>query len=71
MNTSYYDDVVEERGCIEVCGYPLCSNTVKRTNQKYHISTKQNKVFDITERKVKATYICNNAVLINNERRIF
>jgi len=51
LNGSYYDDVVEERSCIEVCGYPLCNNKVKKSNQKYHISTKQNKVFDITERK--------------------
>ena len=53
LNGSYYDDVVEERSCIEVCGYPLCNNKVKKSNQKYHISTKQNKVFDITERKVQ------------------
>jgi len=63
LNGSYYDDVVEERNCIVVCGYPLCNNQLKKSNQKYHISLKQNKVFDITERKK----FCSNECFKSSE----
>ena len=54
MNDSLYDDVVDERSCAKLCGYPLCSNppSEKLSGQKFHISTKLNKVFDVTDRKV-------------------
>jgi len=58
LNASYYNDVVEERGCIDICGYPLCQKEVKKKSQKYHISTRHNKVFDITERKKFCSNTC-------------
>ncbi|KAG1679198.1 putative RNA polymerase II subunit B1 CTD phosphatase RPAP2 [Nymphon striatum] len=52
INASYYDDVAVERSLQKMCGYPICSSTLKQMpKQKYHISTKANKVYDITERK--------------------
>ncbi|CAH0394280.1 unnamed protein product [Bemisia tabaci] len=47
-----YQDVTEERAITELCGYPLCCNILKNVPSKiYHISTRQNKVYDITDRK--------------------
>ena len=54
LNENYYNDVVEERSCIQVCGYPLCQKEVdSKSTKKYHISTRTNKVYDISQRKVK------------------
>ncbi|GAB6027276.1 RNA polymerase II associated protein 2 [Chamberlinius hualienensis] len=48
---------MEERGILRNCGYPLCDKKLEKlTTQKYHISTKCNKVFDLSERK----YFCSN-----------
>ncbi|KAA0719021.1 putative RNA polymerase II subunit B1 CTD phosphatase rpap2 [Triplophysa tibetana] len=52
-----YKDAVEERSIAKLCGYPLCSNKLKNVpTQQFTISTKTNRVFDITERK----YFCSN-----------
>nr|CAD7408184.1 unnamed protein product [Timema cristinae] len=52
INKSHFEDVVEERAIISLCGYPLCGHRLKSTVAKqYHISTKLNKVYNITERK--------------------
>ncbi|GAB1606985.1 hypothetical protein Ahia01_000981200 [Argonauta hians] len=52
MMPSHYQDICEERAITKVCGYPVCDNPLPRTQgQRYHISTKTNKVYDITERK--------------------
>lgn len=49
-----YQDVTEERAITELCGYPLCCNILTNVPSKiYHISTRQNKVYDITDRKVR------------------
>ena len=53
INESYYNDIIDERNCIKICGYCLCSKELNNVpKQQYHISAKHNKVFDITERKV-------------------
>ncbi|KAL7984920.1 hypothetical protein Chor_003490 [Crotalus horridus] len=69
ITPSHYQDVVEERFIVKLCGYPLCQNKLQNVRvyalggcsccffiqnvpkQKYKISTKTNKVYDITERK--------------------
>ncbi|XP_023222155.1 putative RNA polymerase II subunit B1 CTD phosphatase RPAP2 homolog isoform X1 [Centruroides sculpturatus] len=51
-----YEDIIVERFISKLCGYPLCLNSVSNVpRQKYAISTKTNKVYDITERK----YFCS------------
>ncbi|KAL7850919.1 hypothetical protein AOLI_G00212750 [Acnodon oligacanthus] len=57
-----YKDAVEERSIVKICGYPVCPN--KLTNvpaQQYKISTKTNKVYDITERKCFCSNFCYKA----------
>ncbi|KAF4076321.1 hypothetical protein AMELA_G00212930 [Ameiurus melas] len=57
-----YRDAVEERFITKTCGYPVCSN--KLTNvptQQYKISTKTNKVYDISERKCFCSNFCYKA----------
>lgn len=52
INQSHYDDIVEERAIVKLCGYPLCDDSLKTIpKQQFIISTAQNKVYDITERK--------------------
>ena len=65
MNDSLYDDVVDERSCAKLCGYPLCSNppSEKLSGQKFHISTKLNKVFDVTDRKVGTLLLLKDQIL--------
>ena len=54
MLPDHYNDVVDERSCERLCGFPLCDNAVidKAPAKKFTINTRQNKVFDISERKV-------------------
>jgi len=53
ISQSDYQDVVEERAIIKLCGYPVCQNDLgPMPNKRFHISTATNKVYDITERKV-------------------
>uniref|UniRef100_G3PSV6 RNA polymerase II subunit B1 CTD phosphatase RPAP2 homolog n=1 Tax=Gasterosteus aculeatus TaxID=69293 RepID=G3PSV6_GASAC len=57
-----YKDTIEERSIAKLCGYPLCSNKLgKIPTQKYNISTKTNKVYDITERKCFCSNFCYKA----------
>ncbi|EPY76437.1 hypothetical protein CB1_001428034 [Camelus ferus] len=52
ITPAHYSDVVAERSIIKLCGYPLCRKKLENVpKQKYKISTKTNKVYDITERK--------------------
>ncbi|XP_073499291.1 putative RNA polymerase II subunit B1 CTD phosphatase RPAP2 isoform X2 [Phyllobates terribilis] len=62
ISPSYYKDVVEERSIIKICGYPVCSNKLENVpKQRYKISTKTNKVYDITERKCFCSNFCYRA----------
>ncbi|KAK9500935.1 hypothetical protein O3M35_002097 [Rhynocoris fuscipes] len=62
INQSHYQDAVEERAIIKSCGYPLCDSLLEEIPKKqYHISTKQNKVFDITDRKNYCSNFCYKA----------
>ncbi|KAK2107018.1 RNA polymerase II associated protein 2 [Saguinus oedipus] len=52
ITPAHYSDVVDERSIVKLCGYPLCQKKLGTVpKQKYKISTKTNKVYDITERK--------------------
>lgn len=52
INQCHFEDVTVERSLSRLCGYPLCNKTIENVlKQQYHISTRYNKVFDITERK--------------------
>uniref|UniRef100_A0A8C8VKS5 RNA polymerase II subunit B1 CTD phosphatase RPAP2 homolog n=1 Tax=Pelusios castaneus TaxID=367368 RepID=A0A8C8VKS5_9SAUR len=62
ITPSHYKDAVEERFIIKLCGYPLCRNRLENVpKQKYRVSTKTNKVYDITERKVFCSNFCYRA----------
>ncbi|XP_017759655.1 PREDICTED: putative RNA polymerase II subunit B1 CTD phosphatase Rpap2 [Eufriesea mexicana] len=62
INRSHMEDVIEERAIIKLCGYVLCNNALTTTiNQRYHISTKKNKVYDITRRKNFCSSCCYGA----------
>ncbi|KAG7265794.1 hypothetical protein CRUP_000765, partial [Coryphaenoides rupestris] len=57
-----YKDVIEERSIAKLCGYPICENKLgKVTTQQFKISTKTNKVYDITERKCFCSNFCYKA----------
>lgn len=57
-----YKDTVEERFIAKLCGYPVCSNKLgKIPTQQYKISTKTNRVYDITERKCFCSNFCYKA----------
>ncbi|EDO44306.1 predicted protein [Nematostella vectensis] len=48
----HYSDVVTERFIIKICGYPLCPKSLTNIpKQTFKISTRTNRVYDITERK--------------------
>ncbi|XP_044157344.1 putative RNA polymerase II subunit B1 CTD phosphatase RPAP2 [Bufo gargarizans] len=62
ISPSHYKDIVEERSIIKICGYPICKNTLENVpKQKYKISTRTNKVYDITERKCFCSNFCYRA----------
>ncbi|KAL0292240.1 UNVERIFIED_CONTAM: putative RNA polymerase II subunit B1 CTD phosphatase RPAP2 [Sesamum calycinum] len=62
---SDYQDVVTERTIVNMCGYPLCSNSLpseRPRKGRYRISLKEHKVYDLQE-----TYMyCSSSCLINS-----
>ncbi|XP_031619233.1 putative RNA polymerase II subunit B1 CTD phosphatase RPAP2 homolog [Contarinia nasturtii] len=69
INQSHYDDIVEERSISKLCGYPLCDNILKEIpKQQYIISSAQNKVFDITERKKFCSNKCYKSSIYLKEQ---
>ncbi|CAE1143113.1 RPAP2 [Acanthosepion pharaonis] len=49
---AHYKDITEERAITKLCGFPVCKNPLGNVKkQKYQISTKTNRVYDITETK--------------------
>ncbi|KAM8930581.1 putative RNA polymerase II subunit B1 CTD phosphatase RPAP2 [Pelodytes ibericus] len=62
ISPAHYKDIVEERSIIKSCGYPICRKKLENVpKQKYRISTKTNKVYDITERKCFCSNFCFRA----------
>lgn len=57
-----YQDAVEERAILLLCGYPLCNKKITQMpKQKYHICMKTKKVYDITHRKQYCSNACYRA----------
>ncbi|XP_050357208.1 putative RNA polymerase II subunit B1 CTD phosphatase RPAP2 [Nymphalis io] len=66
INQSHFDDVIEERSILHLCGYPLCQRTLSEKDipkQKYRILVKTNKVYDITARKSFCSNICYKSAM--------
>ncbi|KAI8429437.1 hypothetical protein MSG28_000077 [Choristoneura fumiferana] len=66
INQSHFDDIIEERSIIHLCGYPLCDKPISERDipkQKYRISVKTNKVYDITGRKNFCSNRCYNSAM--------
>ncbi|KAM9688102.1 putative RNA polymerase II subunit B1 CTD phosphatase RPAP2 isoform 2-T3 [Trichechus inunguis] len=62
ITSAHYNDVVDERTISKLCGYPICQKKLGIVpKQKYRISTKTNKVYDITERKSFCSNFCYKA----------
>ncbi|XP_053601929.1 putative RNA polymerase II subunit B1 CTD phosphatase RPAP2 [Plodia interpunctella] len=64
INQSHFEDIIEERAIIHLCGYPICQNSLSVKDipkQKYRISMKTNKVYDITARKSFCSNSCYKA----------
>ncbi|CAK9803479.1 Putative RNA polymerase II subunit B1 CTD phosphatase RPAP2 [Anthophora plagiata] len=62
INKSHMEDVIEERAIVKLCGYVLCNNAlITIIGQRYHISTKKNKVYDVTRRKNFCSSRCYGA----------
>lgn len=69
INQSHYDDIVEERAIIKLCGYPLCSEKLGNMPKKqYQISIVHNKVYDITERKKFCSNNCYKSSIFLKEQ---
>ncbi|XP_048005790.1 putative RNA polymerase II subunit B1 CTD phosphatase RPAP2 [Leguminivora glycinivorella] len=66
INQSHFEDIIEERSILHVCGYPLCDKPISEKDipkQKYRISVKTNKVYDITGRKSFCSNHCYNSAM--------
>ncbi|XP_063633433.1 putative RNA polymerase II subunit B1 CTD phosphatase RPAP2 [Cydia splendana] len=66
INQSHFEDIIEERSILHICGYPLCDKPISVKDipkQKYRISVKTNKVYDITGRKSFCSNHCYNAAM--------
>ncbi|KAG5889573.1 hypothetical protein JTB14_018557 [Gonioctena quinquepunctata] len=64
INQSHYQDIAEERAITKLCGYPICGKRIPDMPKKqYYISTKSNRVYDITDRKNFCSNFCYKASL--------
>ncbi|XP_071937098.1 putative RNA polymerase II subunit B1 CTD phosphatase RPAP2 homolog isoform X1 [Coffea arabica] len=65
MSQSDYQDVVTERSITNLCGYPLCGNSLpleRPRKGRYRISLKEHKVYDLHE-----TYMyCSTNCVVNS-----
>ncbi|KAA8545290.1 hypothetical protein F0562_020074 [Nyssa sinensis] len=61
MSRSDYQDVVIERSITNMCGYPLCSNSLpseRPRKGRYRISLKEHKVYDLHETHMYCSTNC-------------
>ncbi|XP_045533306.1 putative RNA polymerase II subunit B1 CTD phosphatase RPAP2 [Pieris brassicae] len=66
INQSHFEDVIEERAIVHLCGFPLCQKAISPKEipkQKYRISMKTNKVYDITSRKSFCSNTCYKSAM--------
>ncbi|KYN07666.1 PREDICTED: RNA polymerase II subunit B1 CTD phosphatase Rpap2-like [Cyphomyrmex costatus] len=62
MSKNHMEDVIEERVIVKLCGYVLCSNQLTVViRQQYHISTRKNKVYDVSKRRNFCSSLCYGA----------
>lgn len=62
INKCHMEDVIEERSIEKLCGYALCNKPLTMVvTQRYHISTKRNKVYDVSRRKSFCSSFCYGA----------
>ncbi|XP_032673857.1 putative RNA polymerase II subunit B1 CTD phosphatase RPAP2 [Odontomachus brunneus] len=62
INKTHMEDVIEERTIVKLCGYVLCSKPLTAIiKQQYCISTRTNKVYDISKRKKFCSSKCYGA----------
>ncbi|XP_055348952.1 putative RNA polymerase II subunit B1 CTD phosphatase RPAP2 homolog [Paramacrobiotus metropolitanus] len=66
ISAENYRDIVAERALSGICGYPICSNSFKNTApfQKFRIDSKNNKIYDISDRKNYCSSDCYAASLV-------
>ncbi|XP_030926052.1 putative RNA polymerase II subunit B1 CTD phosphatase RPAP2 homolog isoform X2 [Quercus lobata] len=66
MTRSDYEDVVTERSITNLCGYPLCCNSLpsdRPRKGRFRISLKEHKVYDLQE-----TYMyCSSSCAVNSQ----
>lgn len=66
-----YDSIVQERFILKLCGYPLCSNRLTREwKQKYHLSLKDKRIYDVEVRKLYCSVRCMDASLNYRNKKI-
>ena len=59
ISSAHYDDIVTERAIEKLCGYPLCSEKKgEEIKQQFKISTKTNRVYDLSDRKNFCSHKC-------------
>ncbi|KAI3802423.1 hypothetical protein L1987_30555 [Smallanthus sonchifolius] len=59
LSKSNYHDVVTERSIAQMCGYPLCLNSLAwSTKGRYCISLKEHKVYDLLETHMYCSTKC-------------
>ncbi|KAK4877304.1 hypothetical protein RN001_009810 [Aquatica leii] len=62
LNRAYYSDIVEERSITKLCGYCLCDNNIPTMSKKrFAIDSKNNKVYDVINRKKYCSDYCYKA----------
>ncbi|EZA49306.1 putative RNA polymerase II subunit B1 CTD phosphatase Rpap2 isoform X2 [Ooceraea biroi] len=62
LKKCHMEDVIEERTILKLCGYVLCSKPLTVIiQQQYHISTRSNKVYDVSKRKKFCSSSCYGA----------
>lgn len=59
INQEHYEDIVNERAIMKLCGYPICKKEILEVpNQKFHLSLTKTKIYDLTERKNYCSGCC-------------
>lgn len=54
-----FNDIVQERYILKLCGFPLCSNKLTREwRQRYHLSLKDKRIYDVEVRKLYCSVNC-------------
>ncbi|KAG0233786.1 RNA polymerase II associated protein 2 [Mortierella sp. GBA43] len=61
IKQSHYQEVIEERNIVNLCGYPLCSRPPRDMKGKFRISLQERKVYDITILKKYCSSTCLSA----------